>query len=309
MRREGLLRDLKALHHGRGIRRPKVRSWVGPDLMEVLDASAGRTDAELRSSLAQLLTRHSQDLPQDLRHLFQFGLALRSDLPMLEARLELAAKSLDRSVRVVRRRLRDAEAMVADSLLRCRPEAPGWWDAQGWQWLAVGGRLVLRTDAVLTLDQEVLALTAQPAFVHEMFTIPGLADDEEPVFEAASGVTVVQVERTSRTGWRVSMELPAGLTEGETVPASLRVRVPRVSALQPYLAFAPVRETPSLSVEVDFGDAMSWWVLDGVLPSDLGPAGTMAMPVDTATGVGLVRVAFDRPRVGLAYGIAWRPTS
>ena len=37
MDREGLLGDLKALHHGRGLRRAGVRGWLGPALLEARD--------------------------------------------------------------------------------------------------------------------------------------------------------------------------------------------------------------------------------------------------------------------------------
>ncbi len=310
MTREGLLRDLKAVHHGRGVRRPKVRSWAGPDLLAIMDASPTHTDAELRSALAQLLTRHSQPLPKDLRYLFRVAAGLGSDAPALNERLESAAQALDRSVRVLRRRLRDAELLVADSLLHQRPDAANWWDAQGWQWLGVGADLVLREDAVLTLEQEVLALTAQPKFIHEMFTIPGLTADEEPTFEAVADLTIVQVERTGPTGWRLSLELPDDLVGGETVATMLRIRVPRASALQPFMVMAPVRDNSRTSVTVDFGAATaatSYWVLDGVLPSDLGPAGTMVVPPDAKPAMGRVHCTFERTRIGLAYGIAWRP--
>ena len=45
-------------------------------------------------------------------------------------------------------------------------------------------------------------------------------------------------------------------------------------------------------------------MLDGVLPADGGPGGTMPVPRDAKPAGG--RVTCDvTPRVGLAYGIAW----
>lgn len=309
MTREGLQRDLKALHHGRGVRRPKVSAWIGADLLAVMGGASGRTDAELRSALTRLLARSLQSLPKDLRYLFRVAVGLDSDLPKLEERLAVASRALDRSGRVLRRRLRDAEALLADALLQERPETGNWWDADGWQWLGMCAHLVLREDAVLMLEQEVLALTAQPKFIHQMFTIPGLAADEEPDFEAVTGVELVQVERTGPTGWRASLELPRDMVGGETLGTMLRIRVPRASALEPYLAMAPIRESSAAAVSVDFGeDADGWssWVLNGVLPSDLGSLASLPIPADAKPTVGRVEVSFERPRVGLAYGIAWR---
>ncbi|HHU38634.1 MAG TPA: hypothetical protein GXZ45_05065 [Propionibacterium sp.] len=309
MHRDGLLEDLKALHHGRGLRRPHVRSWVGPDLLEALDAAPHHTDAELRVALARLLARHTHSLPRDLRHLFRTAVGLEADLPLLEQRIALVAEELDRSPRVLRRRLREAEVLIADAILHVRGDGGNWWDSKGWQWMGVGVRLVLREDAVVTLDQEVLALSAQQKFIHEMFTIPGLTAGEEPVFEAVAGVDIVQVERPSLTSWRLSMELPREMGPGETLDTTVRVLVPRASALEPYVALAPVREYSRAAVEVDFGAASaatSYWVLDGVLPTQLGPAGKLEVPPDAQPAVGRVRHEFT-PRVGLVYGIAWLP--
>ena len=51
MDREGLLGDLKALHHGRGLRRAGVRGWLGPALLEALGATPQHSDAELGTKL------------------------------------------------------------------------------------------------------------------------------------------------------------------------------------------------------------------------------------------------------------------
>lgn len=308
MTHDGLLQDLKALHLGRGLRRPDVRTWAGPDLLEVLGASTQHTDAEPRVALSRLLARHTQALPQDLRYLFRMAVGLEVDLPLLEDRMEVASRTLDRSTRVLRRRLREAEVLVADALLHQRSTG-NWWDSQGWEWLGMAARLVLREDAVVTLEQRVLALSAQEKYIHEMFTIPGMAEHEEPTFEAVEGVTIVQVERTSPTHWRLSMELPRELGAGESLDTSVRVRIPRASAMRPLLVIAPVRDNLRAEVEVDFGAASaatSYWVLDGVLPTELGLAGTMPIPSDAQPALGVVHRSFT-PRVGFAYGIAWLP--
>lgn len=309
MTREALLLDLKALHQGRGIRRPRVRSWLGPQLLALLQATPDNSDAELRVALARLLARHSQPLPRDLRYLFRVAVGLEMDLPLLEGRMIQAAEALDRSSRVLRRRLREAEILVADSLLHNRDGGGNWWDAQGWQWMGVGIHLLLREAAVLTLRQEVLALSAQQKFIHELFTIPGMAAHEEPTFEAVAGVNILQVDRRGPTRWQLSMELPREMLPGDVLDTTVRIRVPRAAALRPYVVLAPVREYSSAEVEVDFGTASgatSYWVLDGILPSDLTTSGPMPIPLESLPAVGRVQRSFT-PRVGLAYGIAWQP--
>lgn len=309
MNREGMLQDLKALHSGRGLRRVNLRASIGPDLGAAVGAASHGTDAELRAALGRFLARHSQPLPDDLRHLFRMAVGLEANHPTLEQRMELVGQTQDRSVRVLRRRLREAEELVADSVLDQQAGQGNWWDAVGWQWLGIGLHLVLRRDAVLTMDQEVLALADGQRFVHGMFTIPRLDPHEEPTFEAVAGVTLLQVERTSPTGWRLSYELPRELAVGESLLTQVRMRLPRASALQPYLAIAPVRDYPRAVVEVDFGTrsgVQSCWVLEGVLPSDLGEPGTLPAARDARPASGLVRREFTSMHVGLAYGIAWQ---
>lgn len=308
MQKEGLLGDLKALHHGRGLRRPRVRSWLGPDLREALGVTPGLSDAELRSGLARLLARHTQALPHDLRYLFRVAVGLEADQPMLEQRLTVASVRLDRSLRVLRRRLRTAEELVADSIAVERDSEPRWFDAHGWQWLESAYDLVLRGDATLTMRRSVHALSSHQKFIHEMFTVPGVGPDEDVTFLAIKGLSIMEVDRVSASGWRVGLELPRELSSGETHGTVLQLRVPRARALSPFFVVAPVREIPMVHVGVDFGEespATSWWPLDGVLPSDLWlqhspPAGREALPAR-----GVVRRDFTAPRVGLAFGIAW----
>lgn len=307
MQRGGLLDDLKALHHGRGLRRPRVHLWLGPDLREALGVTPGLSDAELRSGLARLLARHTQALPHDLRYLFRVAVGLEADHPMLEQRLTVASVRLDRSLRVLRRRLRTAEELVADSLLVERGSEPQWFDARGWQWLASAYDLVLREDATLTMRRAVHALSSHQKFIHEMFTVPGVGPDEEVTFLAIKGLSILQVERVSATGWRLGLELPRELSSGETHDTVVQLRVPRARSLSPFFVVAPVREIPMVHVGVDFGEegpATIWWPLDGVLPSDLWlqqpPTDGQVLPAH-----GVVRRDFTAPRVGLAFGIAW----
>ncbi len=308
MQREDLLGDLKALHHGRGIRRARVQSWLGGTLKEVLGATPGLSDAELRSALARLLARHTRALPQDLRYLFRVAAGLEADHPILEQRLTVASVRLDRSIRVLRRRLRTAEELVADSLAAERVSEPQWFDARGWQWLASAYDLVLRTDAMLTMRRSVHALSSHNKFIHEMFTIPGVGPDEEVTFTARAGLSIIGVERVSATGWRVGLELPRELAPGEEHETVLQLRVPNARGLSPFFVVAPVREIPLVHVAVDFGDesqATQWWPLDGVLPSDLWHQYTAPRSVDALPARGVARRDFTAPRVGLAFGIAW----
>ena len=100
------------------------------------------------------------------------------------------------------------------------------------------------------------------------------------------------------------------LLPGESIDTVLRLRVPRANALHPYLVVAPLREVSDVRVSVDFGPmtaASTCWILDGVLPSDLGPSGTMPAGIDPLPALGLITRRFRAPRIGLAYGVAWRP--
>lgn len=293
--------ELKALHRGRGIRRPDVRRWLGPGLLGAIGADPDLTEAELRTALAQLLAERTERLPRDLCRLFRAACGLSLDRPTLEERLHVVERQLDRSTRVLRRHLRQAEDLIAESLERAAPADVFGHD--GWQWLAHDVTLVLREQAVATYERTLIALSDHQKYIHEAFTVPGLQNGQME-FEAISGLRIVTVERSKQHTWMVGMELPDTLRQGESLETVFRITITPACALRPFMVLAPVRRTPAVTISVDFGDpplGPSWRVEDFV-PYGGEP---VAVPA-SASWVPVRRETFVLPRPGLVYGIAWK---
>jgi hypothetical protein len=304
----GLRGELKDLHRGRGVRRPELRSWLGPQLQAILDLAPDTSDDEARTRLVQLIQHGSQKFPRDLRYLFLVASGIAVDHPFLEDRLAVAEQALDRSPRALRRRLRVAEELLADVLAGQYESGAGPFEDRGWQWEDHDLHLVLRDDAVLTLTRTLRALADHQKYIHEAFVIPGTLDpDAHLEFEALEGFALLDVDHDSPSSWGATLELPQTLRRGQTLLTRLRVRVPRARALNPYMVLAPLRPSRSARVSVDFGAppiAADAWVVHDSVPSDIAARPFAAPPVDlVATPV--VTAEASRPRIGLAYGVAW----
>lgn len=300
--------ELKELHRGRGVRRTDVRAWLGPQLQEILGIASSTSDDDARQALVELIREQTDVFPRDLKYLFLVGTGIVVDQPFLEGRLAVAEQALDRSSRVLRRRLRTAEQLLADSLSQRYLAHTGPFEDKGWQWEDHQFDLKLRETAQLTLTRTLRALADHQKFIHESFVIPGpLRTGSELAFRAVSGCTVLDVDHSSPSTWGVTLQLPHTLTRGQNLETTLVVTVPDARALHPFAVLAPVRACRSAQITVDFGVppvADSWWVIDGALPSDVvsfvpgdGRVDAMERPVGSGTFVG--------PRLGLAYGIGW----
>lgn len=308
MNADALRSELKELHRGRGVRRTDVRSWIGPQLQSILGADVSTSDDDLRIALVTLLREHTARFPRDLRYLFLVASGIVVDHPFLDDRLEVASKALDRSVRVLRRRLRTAEELLADALTQAYPTGTGPFDDQGWQWDTHRLDLVLRTDAQLTMTRTLRALADHQKYIHESFTIPGaLAEGAGLSFTALAGFTVLDVDHSHPNSWGVTLELPRTLLRGQALETALLVTIPDAKALSPFLALAPVRPSRHASMRVDFGvppAATTAWVFSGAVPAEVFSTLPTRTTVDPSL-TPVVTAEFPAPRLGLAYGIGW----
>lgn len=308
MNADSLRTELRALHRGRGVRRPDVHSWLGPELQSILGITSHTSDEEARTALILLLDAQLASFPRDLRDLLLIALGVDADQPFLAQRLARAEATFDRSSRVLRRRLRVAEQLLIDSLLAESGRGSSVFDNTGWQWEQHDIDLVLRDTATLTLSRTLRSLTDEPVTIYEAFGIPDRSQpDAELSFRATEGFTVADVERPSSTLWGVTLRLPTSLRRGDELRTSLEVTVSDARALNPFLALAPLRPCRRARISVDFGEprlARRAWVLDGVVASDMAGFSAEVIGLDLAAGP-VVSASFASPRQGLAYGIGW----
>ena len=307
MDREQLADELKALHRGRGVRRPRVDDWLGPGLTDILGAQDSRSDTQTRAALVGLLKEHTERLPADLRWLFRVAAGLTVDLPLLKDRLELAEAKLDRRPRVLRRHLREAELLVADSLLASAAAENGHFTEKGWRWGHQWMHLDLADPVTLTLRRTGVALADRRLRVQEAYTLPNSLTGGDLGVEAIEGIGSIEVERIGAGSWEVEYELERELSRGEHLDVGVRLHVPDRHALSPLLVAAPIRRATEMRVSIDFGDppvVRRVWVLDGVFPavamSGQEPSAAIVLPTTDP-----VDQVFLAPRPGLCYGFGW----
>lgn len=308
MDRDSLLRELKGLHRGRGVRRPDVAGWLGPSLAGFIRLAAGMSDEDARTALVVLLARMLKPFPQDLARLFRAASGISHDAPFLEERLIALEGPLQRSPRALRRHLRQAEQLLADALLQefGRRDDPN--EARGWHWVTQDLELTLGEGAVLELRRTIQALDDHQKYLSESFFVPGLASNDGIQVEAVAGVELVGVDDGVPSRWDLSLQLPHELRRGQELSTHLRVRFSRARVLNPFLALAPARPTRWASVTVHFGTppvAQRAWIVDGVFPVAVTLDDPQRHYLDLAASPEVV-ASFENPRVGFAYGVGWQ---
>lgn len=305
----GLLAELRELHRGRGVRRPALRTWCGPQLREAAGIDAEMSDAVARATLVEFLKDRIGSFPRDLRYLFEVASGISVDRPFLEQRLALAEKALDRGPRVLRRRLRSAEQLLADGLLPDEPDAAGDpFDLRGWEWVAQDYRLRFDPEPEFTIVRSIRALRRPLTSIREMFVFPHPAGGDAVLgAEGLAGCRLMTLERESPNGWAVEWSLDEPLPPGATRTLAVRIRPPGRHVMAPIIGIGPLRPMRLLRLSVDFGDppvASSAWRLEGVMSTLLLNYIDGSERYDPAV-TREVSVEFENPKPGLMYALAW----
>lgn len=298
--------ELQALQRGRGINRPRLKQWVGPQLQQLISGASDGSEQGEREALVALLADGALALPTDLRYLFLVACGIESDEPMLQQRLAAAGEVLDRNPRSLSRHLRRAEALMAELLLQTQQETDPY-DTGGW----ATTRLVL--DIRMDLPRPRAAITQviratrdhQREFRHTVaVTLPTPAG-VAPVVTAVADCRLTRLERLSDRSWVAVLAVPT-THRGRSHRLSFEVEFPGREYLMPFAAVAPIRPCASLDVRVQFGDpplTTSVWRVDAVPPP---------LVTDRARGQrdlvltdGMASADFTHLRPGYAYGLAW----
>lgn len=304
-----LLSELKELHLGRGVRRPDVCTWLGPQLQHLAGITAHMSDVDARSALVSMLSRHLATAPSDLSRIFRVASGITLDEPFLNDRLMTLEAPLQRSVRVLRRRLRLAEELLADSIMHQYAESDSALDDRGWQWDEHDMRLQLRDDATIVLRRTLLVLSDEPSGVHESFVVPnatGVA--AQWTVESTEGFADCAVDDSTPGRWDLDLRLPPGLRRGQLHTTTLRVRASVARTLEPYFVLAPLLTVQRLRVAVDFGTpraASEAWLIRAGMPYSMKLADLTREPLDIAA-TPEASISVSHPRPGYVYGIGWR---
>lgn len=302
-----LREELQALQRGRGVRRPGIRTWLGPLLCGlVAPHPEAVSDRQLREQLVELLVDAAQALPGDLCGLFLVASAIESDEPLLKKRLEWASTRYDRDARTLSRYLRRAEALLAELLIQAAEEVESPYDSGAWVTTRMEPALsvdrprpVARVGQVIRSTREDLAEFRQTVAV----AVPPV-DDVEPVITGLQGCVLTGVRRASDRSWIATFDVPPPQL-GRSRTTLYEVEFPDPESLQPFAAYAPLRGCASLEVRVQFDPdniPAAIWRVDAV-PTALvtdRPRGARSL----TPREGRVAAEFTGLRPGYAYGLA-----
>ncbi len=291
--------ELAHLQKNRGLQSGDLSRRIGPRLAQLTGFAAHR-DLSALNSLGRQLIYATQDLPPDLR--FAFLKACSSnpkDPPTLSQRLEDIGRAVDRSPRAARRRVEQANHLVATKLLETARDDAGWF-------LGEFTSIVDYRDPIATyLARRTLVVTA-PTLSHvtEQISLPGADGNVDPQFQVQGAARLADVTRSSQT-WVLHLELDQTYACGDLVGFESSFRIARHSA-PPMSLMSPRRDCWRFSTAVELGDhAQSVWVLDGVTPptaDDDNPDGAGFRSADSRSP----HAEFTKLTPGLVYGLRWR---
>lgn len=285
------------MHRGRGLRTPDLHRHLGPTLRDALGLDDDQlTPNAVLDELREAITL----LPQDLQVVFLHGLGARSSEPFLGERLTVAGKALGKDERTVRRRLIDANALVAQALRAPVLTSPS---ARPVRHLSHDVTTDLRRARIrMTSTKVVLRRRGGRIIMQERFGVPGFAG-QEPELEVR-GATLQRVAAVSGSIWQATLELPDGEAQTRTA-YSLVVSVDDRAALSPFTVVVPMQVLNACSVQVLLGDAhpvTAVRTVEGELPVTLYETGSSQGAEPTSS---TLRMTVDRPQLGLAFGFAW----
>lgn len=292
------------MRKGRGIARPGLLAALGPSLRSVLDITADTAEEEARTRFLTLINGETANLPNDLALLVQAAFGITSSHALLNERLADVGHLLQRDARTLRRRLAEADELLADKImLRFAPRHG--LARPGWHWVSYRMEVDVSDDRPVFVSTRTLvsALDDLTEF-GEIVSVPVTGDADSLRVEGLSGCTYIGCDPLSGTSWRLRFQLPRPLAAGETHDTVVRFTWPGRESIQPIIAFVPMRPVERYEVKISFGTPRSCadaWVVDGMLPTSMAdpPLDDMLVSDDE------VEVAFDDLMLGHAYGVAW----
>ena len=291
--------DLAKLQKGRGLQAADLSARVGPALSQATGFAVSR-GAEGRRSLTRQLVLAAGGLSPDLSLVFARACALRlDDGPTLGVRLDVAARHIKRSREATRRRVTQANLIVASRLV---DSAKG---DQGWILHSLRCFVDLRESSPVYRADYSLVVTAPTLHrISEKISLPG-SGDAEPEFAVSGSAHLEAVTRIHPQTWECSMSLDRDYSCGDVIRYRSAVRLPRRADAPPMSVMAPRRDCRFFSTTVRLGGlADQVWVLDGVTPptvNDEAPTGSRIDPaVDPQPSV-----EFRNLVPGVVYGLRW----
>lgn len=304
MDRGQLKAELARLRKGRGIARPGLVSALGPTLRSVLDVEPDTAEEEARTRFLTLLNGEAASLPTDLSLLVHAAYGITSSHALLNERLADVGHLLQRDARTLRRRLAEADDLLADRIMARFAPRQGL-ARPGWHWVSYRMEVdVADHKPVFVSTRTLVSAIDQLTEFGEIVSIPVTGDSESLHVEGVSGCTYLGRDALSGTSWRLRFALPYPLAAGETHDTVVRFTWPGREWIQPVAAFVPMRPVERFEVKASFGSPRTCdkaWVIEGALPTGLGDP----PPAEDLFADEELEVGFDDLLLGHAYGVAW----
>ncbi|MDR6316186.1 hypothetical protein [Actinoplanes couchii] len=307
-----LYEELKKLRRGRGVDRPGLSRYIGPETRRRCRLGPGDKESRVRAAVVAMLSGLAAGLAPDLRRAAElaFGLDREFRLATLADRESRLADLQTVSVRTARRRMNDALAAmaVAGEDVPAAPEDP----AAGSGWRVSSLRALFRLDTCTPELYEMRTITATRE-IDEITIRIGLPEAPAGVgaaeVDALFGARISAVEqRNGGSSQKVVLRLPERMLPGDTHELWLRVVLPPGQPTWSHYAIVPLDPCESGVVRVRFGDRRpaEVWLIDEVPYTDLRePPEKRALIEPSALGE--VMREFHGLREGYGYGLAWTP--
>lgn len=297
--------ELAHLQRNRGLQSADLGARVGPRLAQLTGYSPHR-GADSRASLVRQLMYAASGLPPDLRLAFARACAVRpDDKRTLTERLAVVGKGINRSAVVARRRLADANLLVAGRLLENLTDDKGWFLAEMRAHIDLRDRTVRNGNPTYRGEYQLVVTAESVSRITEMISLTGEDTDPQPKFATTGAARVETVRQVHSQTWECVLTLDRTYHCGEVINYESAIRVARRESVPPMLVAAPRRDCRLFTTEVHLGDlADEVWVLDGVTPPTVfndTPTGARIDPkVDPP-----FTAEFRNLTPGLAYGLRW----
>lgn len=277
---------------------------LGPTLRTILDVDDATREDEARSRLVSLLAGEAAALQDDLRELIHAAYGISDSRPLLHDRLVAVGQVLQRDERTLRRRLAEADDLLADRMV-LRFGARQGLAIPGWHWLSYRFEVDVTGDRPIFLSTRTLVASLDGLYeFEEIVSIPQVGDSDSLQVEGVTGCRYLGRDPLSGSSWRLLFALPRALAAGEHHETVVRFTWPSRDWIQPVAAFVPLRRVERFEVSVAFGEPRSCekaWIMGGVLPTSFADPPVTGKLATGAT----VEASFDDLLLGHAYGIAW----
>jgi len=310
-----LAAQLRALRRGRGLLAPDLRRRLGEQLARVCGVDTADDTVTIRLRVSSAVEELLGQAPEEIRRAVKVALAIdaQAQFATLTARRDWLAQVTFCDVRTVRRREDqgfDVMAAGARSVEEGEPVSP---QLPGRDWHVERFRALLRLDRPTPdLVEERRIVADRPGLAEIVASLslaqPAGAPAGLPVdVDVLHGAWLVRVDEVSPSHTRAVLRLPRTLDVSESHEYGIAFRLRPDRRMKPHYAFVPFRLCEKFEVVVRFDlDRLpsAVWRLDGVPPRVLDDC-QMTDDLLCPDAVGEVRLSWDVPVQGFAYGLGW----